>query len=312
MSINLIINGQKVTVEPGTSVLDAAKSIGVDIPTLCYDPNLPKPGACRMCIVEIQGMRNLPASCVTAVSEGMVVETESPAVIEARRTIIDLLLANHPTDCLTCEKSGDCKLQDYAYRYGVRVTSFDGERKDYPIDNSNPYILRDQNKCILCGKCVRTCAEVTERQVVDFAYRGFNTKVVPALDTDLKDSSCVYCNRCVTVCPVGALVDNRMVGKGRQWELTKVETTCTFCDAGCKFDINYKDEEVVGVTAKAPSEGRPLCLKGRLGLDFVNNPNCVEAPFLNKDGEFIQVPWEEALGLDRVAAKLAQIKAKGE
>lgn len=312
MGINLTINGQKIIVEPGISVLEAARSVGIDIPTLCYDPNLPKPGACRLCVVEIKGMRNLPASCVTTVSEGMEVETESPAIVEARKTIIDLLLANHPTDCLTCEKSGNCKLQDYAYRYGVRETSFVGEKKNYPLDDSNPYILRDQNKCILCGKCVRTCAEVQDRQVVDFANRGFNTKVVPALDTDLKDSSCVYCNRCVTICPVGALVDKQLVGKGRQWELTKEETTCTFCDAGCKFDINYNEGQVVGVTAKEASGGRPLCLKGRLGLEFIHNPNCIEPPLLNKDGEFVQVSWEEALGIGPVATKLAQLKTKVE
>jgi NADP-reducing hydrogenase subunit HndD len=311
MGVTLTINGQKITVEPGISVLEAARASGIDIPTLCYDPNLPKPGACRLCVVEIKGMRNLPASCVTTVSEGMEVETESQAVQEARKTIVDLLLANHPTDCLTCEKSGECKLQDYAYRYGVRETSFEGDRKEYPIDDTNPYIYRDQNKCILCGKCVRTCAEVTDRQVIDFAYRGFNTKVVPALDTDLKDSDCVYCNRCVSICPVGALVDRRMMGKGRNWELVKKEITCTFCEAGCQFDVNYQENEIVGVTAKNPSTGRPLCLKGRLGLEFIYNPNCTEEPLIKRDGEFVKVSWEEALGIGPIIAKLTQLKAEG-
>lgn len=308
MGVTLIINGCKVTVPDGTSVLDAATQAGFSVPTFCHDPELTKPGACRICVVEIKGMRNLPASCVTVASEGMEVETESPAVVEARKTIIDLLLANHPKDCLTCEKSGDCRLQEYAYRYGVLESTFQGDQSQHALDESNPYILRDPNKCILCGKCVRSCGEIPERSVIDFMYRGFNTKVGPAMDTDLKESNCVYCFRCVAICPVGALTVKTMAGKGRQWELEKQETTCTFCDYGCAFDLNYKDGQVIGVTAKAPGKGRPLCNKGYLGINFLHVPTQVALPLVKKDGEFVETSWEDALGISGITAKLAKIK----
>ncbi len=306
--ITFILNSKPISVEAGTTVLEAARANGVEIPTLCHDPRLSSSAACRLCIVEVKGARNLPASCVTAVTKGMEVETHSPAVLEARRTIIELLLANHPVDCMTCEKSGDCKLQEYAYEYQVRESNFGGEKHAYPLDDSNPYILRDANKCILCGKCVRACDEIKGQSVVDFTKRGFNTKVAPALDTSLKESDCVYCNNCVAVCPTGALMDKRLVGKGRSWEITKNAVTCMFCDAGCQFEVNNKNGKVIGVTAKAADNGRPLCLKGRLGLDFLNNDQA-EPPLLKKDGEFVVVPWAEALGLAPVFEKIMELKS---
>lgn len=308
MGISLTIDGQKVNVPAGTTVLQAAQLIGIDIPTFCFEKDLTAPGACRICVVEIEGIRNMPASCVTAVSEGMVVHTDSPAVREARKTILELLVANHPLDCMTCEKSGKCKLQDYAYRYGVGSTPYGGDKHEYPLDDSNPYITRDLNKCILCGKCVATCNAIPERSVINFAYRGFNTKIATAMDEDLKDSDCVYCNRCVAVCPVGAITDKTMAGKGRHWEIEKKQMTCTFCDAGCRFDVNYKDGKVIGVTANAASPGRPLCLKGRLGTGFVNNPELTEQPLIKKDGGFVTVPWQEALGISPIIEKINTLK----
>ncbi|BBB89777.1 MAG TPA: 2Fe-2S iron-sulfur cluster-binding protein [Methylomusa anaerophila] len=306
-NVTLTINDKAVTVPAGTTVLEAARQAGFFIPTLCHSEENPGFGACRMCVVEIQGARNLPASCVTEAANGMVVDTESPAVIEARRTIIELLLANHPTDCLTCDKNGDCRLQEYAYRYDVKKSSFEGQKKSYPIDDSNPYILRDSNKCILCGKCVSICQEVEGRAVIDFAHRGFNTIVTPAIDQSLGESDCVYCARCVAVCPVAALTYKPMAGKGRAWEFTKKSVTCKFCDSGCKFNLNIKDGKVVGVAAQPPGKSRPLCLKGRLGIEllYVDQPL---APMLKKDGEFVEVTWAEALNLDDVLEKLKAVE----
>lgn len=301
--VSLTINGIKVTVPKGTTVLDAAKEAGVFIPTFCHDPEIPRFGACRICVVEIPGMRNLPASCVTEATEGMEVLTESPAVVEARKIILELILANHPQDCLTCDKNGDCRLQDYAFRYGVKESGFKGERKDYPLDDTNPYIIRDANKCILCGRCVRTCNAIPERSIIDFGYRGFGTKIVTAMDTPLGESDCVYCGRCITVCPVGALTWKPLAGKGRVWEMTREEVTCTFCDSGCIFEVLNKNGKNIGVVPKAPGQGRPLCLKGRLGLElkYLDEP---PAPQLKKDGEFTEVSWAEALGLQDILSKL--------
>lgn len=302
-TVTLTINSQEVTVPKGTTVLDAALGAGIFIPTFCHDPVYSGYGGCRICVVDIKGARNLPASCVTAAADGMVVETESPAVVEARKTILELMLANHPVDCMTCEKCGDCRLQDYAFRYGVECAGFGGERKDYEFDDTNPYINRNMNKCILCGKCVRTCQGAEDRSVIDFTFRGFNTKVAPALDSSLAESACVACSRCVSVCPVGALTDKPLGGKARVWEVAKEEVTCTWCDAGCLFDLVRKNGEVIGVEAKAPSGGRPLCLKGRLGLELRYNDKPLK-PMLKKDDQYVEVSWTEALGLDEILEKL--------
>ena len=233
----------------------------------------------------------------------MVVETESPAVVEARKTILELILANHPVDCLTCEKSGDCRLQDYAFLYDVKGGNFGGERKDYAIDDSNPYISRNMNKCVLCGKCVRTCEKVEDRAVINFAYRGFRTKVATALDSSLADSACASCSRCVSVCPVGALSYKSMAGKARVWEVQKEEMICSWCETGCLFDLVRKNGKVLSVTAKTPGHGKSLCLKGRLGMELRHNEQ-PPTPMLKKDGEFVEVSWTEALGLDDILDKL--------
>jgi NADH dehydrogenase/NADH:ubiquinone oxidoreductase subunit G len=284
-------------------LLDAALGAGFFIPTLCHDENSPNYGGCRICVVEVKGARALVASCCAEAANGMVVETESPAVVEARKTILELMLANHPADCLTCDKAGNCRLQDYAFRYDVKQPNFGGERKDHEFDDSNPYINRDMNKCILCARCVRTCKAVTDRAVIDLAYRGFKTKVATALDAKLAESLCVSCGRCVSVCPVGALTYRSLSGKARMWEVEKEQVTCTWCDAGCQFDLVRKDGKAIGVVAKNPSEGRPLCLKGRLGLELRYNDEPLK-PMLKKDDQFVEVSWTEALGLEEILSKL--------
>lgn len=308
--ITLTIDGQKITVPVGTTVLEAAQQNGIFIPTLCHDPELTKPGACRICVVEIEGMRNLPASCVTTVNEGMVVQTASDQVVEARKMILDLLLANHPEDCMTCQKFGNCKLADYAYYYGIRHSSFKGDRHNDPVDESSAVIVRDTNKCILCGKCVRVCDEIQGRHVMDFMYRGFNTKVGPAYDMGLGESNCVSCGSCVAVCPVGALTEKNMRGKARPWEVTKVKTTCSYCGCGCNFDLNVKDGKVVGVTSNESSSvnGRHLCVKGRFGYDFIHSPERLTTPLIRKNGELVEASWDEALSL--VASKFSEIKTQ--
>lgn len=305
--INLTINGVQVTVHEGTTVLDAAKQAGVFVPTFCHDPELTKFGACRMCVVEISGMRNLPASCVTDVTEGMVVDTDSPAVIEARKTILELMLANHPMDCLTCAKNGDCRLQDYAYMYDVKTEPFNGEKHNYPLEADNPFIVRDMNKCIQCGKCVRACTEIQGKGIVDFAYRGFDAKVTTAMDVTLAESECVFCGNCVAVCPVGALQEKGLRAAARTWEVAKVKTTCPYCGTGCNFDLNVKDNKVVGITScDGDVNGRALCVKGRFGYGFIHHPDRLKNPLIKKEGVLVEATWEEAIGL--MAQKLGNIK----
>lgn len=205
--VNITIDGQKVAVPKTSTVLDAALSLGIKVPTLCYHPELRVEGACRVCMVEVEGARTLVASCVYPVNEGMVVRTNTAAVREARKTVVELLLANHPTDCLSCQRNLNCELQTIAADVGVREIRFDGEKKNYPLDAKNPSLVRDQSKCILCGRCIRACSERQGVHVYSFANRGFNTTVVPAFDLGLDEVSCTYCGQCAAVCPTGAIVE---------------------------------------------------------------------------------------------------------
>ncbi|GBF35200.1 NAD-dependent formate dehydrogenase alpha subunit [Desulfocucumis palustris] len=309
-TVKLTINGLEVEVPAGTTVLNAAEMAGIHIPRLCYEKDLSPLGACRLCVVEIQGMRNLPASCVTAVSSGMVVHTHSPAVMEARRTILELLLANHPQDCLTCEKMGNCKLANYCYEYGVKQSTFQGDRHHYPVEDSNPFIVRDMNKCILCGKCVRACAEITGKNNLDYAYRGFNSKVTTFYDVPFIESDCVFCGNCVSACPTGALTEKRIQGVARHYEFKKIRTTCPFCGTGCNFDLNVKDGKVMAVTTGPDNvvNGRSLCIKGRFGWDFIYSKRRLTTPLIKKDGQFVPATWDEAL--DRIAVGLREVKEK--
>ncbi|MEG6584012.1 NADH-dependent [FeFe] hydrogenase, group A6 [Dendrosporobacter sp. 1207_IL3150] len=204
--VNVTIDGQKLQVPKTATVLEAARIAGVKIPTLCYHPELRPEGNCRVCMVAVAGARSLVASCVYPVNDGMVVNTNTADVREARKTVVELLLANHPQDCLSCQRNLNCELQSIAGDLGIRKVRFDGERKNYPIDENNPSIVRDQSKCILCGRCIRACSERQGVHVYSFANRGFDTVVVPAFNQGLHEVACTYCGQCASVCPTAAIV----------------------------------------------------------------------------------------------------------
>lgn len=305
-NVTLTIDNRSVVVPENYTILQAAEKLGIDIPRLCYDPNLEIVGACRLCIVEVEGNPKLQTSCSMAVSEGMVVHTETKKVVENRRVILQLLLDNHPNDCLTCQKAGECALQEYSYKYDVKFREHDGDYKANYVDTSSPYILKDDSKCIVCGKCVRTCEQVNERSVLTLANRGFDTRVVADANLTLEESSCVSCNRCVAVCPVGALLDKRMLGKTRAWDVKATEFKCKVCEYGCDFEVLSKNGKNVAVRAKAPANGRPLCLKGRLTSEFVNLDS-PETPYTKENGKFLETSWKEALGLIDIVDKLEKM-----
>ncbi len=306
--VNLTIDGKAVTVPAGTTILEAAQSIGIEIPHFCYDKDLTVFGGCRICVVEVEGARNLQASCSTPVTSGMVVWTESERVVKTRRMILELLLGNHPVDCIVCDKTGDCLLQDYCYRYGVKESPFIGEKKQLELDRDNHLIERDQNKCILCGKCVQVCHDVQVTGTIDFVERGFYTRVTTPYDLPLNTEICRFCGQCVGVCPTGALVNKQFKGT-RPWEVSKVRTTCLFCGVGCNFDLNVKDGRVIGVTPtpEAPVNGRSLCVKGRFHKDLLYNPERITTPLIKRDGQFVEASWDEAL--DEIASRLKKIVA---
>jgi predicted molibdopterin-dependent oxidoreductase YjgC len=308
--VTLTIDGREVKVPQDSTILTAAKQVGIHIPTLCHLEGLIPASVCRICIVEVEGAPTLMTACSQLVRPGMKIKTRSDQVLEARRMVLELILSGHPLDCMTCEKTGDCQLQDLAYSMGVSGSPFAGEPHRYPLDLSNPFIARDYNKCILCGRCIRACTDIQEHYAIDYAYRGFNTKVATPLDGGLMGSDCVFCGQCVQVCPVGALTEKKARGKGRAWEIRKVRTTCPYCGVGCQMWLHVKDHRITKVTAvkdAAPNKGR-LCVKGRFGYDFIYSEERLKTPLIREKGEFREASWDEAL--DLIAQKFKEIIAK--
>jgi len=314
--VSLTIDGHQVQAEPGTTVFEAARRAGIDIPHLCHHPLLKGSGACRLCVVEVQRARSLLASCTLPVAPDMVVHTRSDRVVEARRLILDLILSNHPADCLTCESAGDCRLQEYAYEYGVKGGTFEGDRRRLDPDESNPFFIRDYDKCILCGRCVRVCDELCGVAAVDYGFRGFDTRVMTAFDDPLQETDCQFCGNCVEACPTGALQPRPGRGKARSWERRRVRTICPYCGVGCALELHVKDVpdgrgEVVGVgAADGPANHGLLCVKGRFGFDFINHPDRLTAPLIRREGRLERASWEEAL--DLVASRLKEAAAATE
>jgi len=307
--LTVTIDGRETRVEPGTTVFEAASSLGIHIPHLCHHPILKPSGACRLCVVEVEGARGLMTACTTPVADGMKVETRTPRVVQARRVIIDLLLSNHPQDCLTCDSCGDCRLQDYAYEYGVEKSSYVGERGGRGYDESNPFIARDHDKCILCGRCVAVCQEVQGVAAIDYVGRGFTTKISTPYDDPLEDTPCEFCGNCVQVCPVGALTPRRSAGLGRTWETRKVDTVCPYCGVGCRIDLHVRDGRIVGASgADGPANHGLLCVKGRFGYEFVGSPDRLTTPLVRRNGSLKPASWDEALGL--VARRFSEIRER--
>lgn len=303
--VHIVIDGQSLTVPSNYTVLQAAESAGIKVPTLCAHPSLKPIGACRICLVEIEKQRVLQPCCTFPVSEGMVVKTNTPKVRDARRFVLDLLLSDHPLDCMTCQKAGDCTLQDLAYEYGIKESSYPGQQHEWPLQDANPFITRDYNKCILCRRCVRACEEINGVAAIGPLNRGFDTKIGTAYDGELQDSPCEFCGMCIALCPVGALLPKASIGKGRAWETKKVTTICPYCGVGCTLDLNVKDNKVVQVTSnwEGASNHGWTCVKGRFGWDYIENEERLTTPLIRKDGELVPATWDEAL--DLIADKFA-------
>jgi len=309
--VELTIDGRQTYAEEGTSVLEAARQVGIEIPALCYHCDLPPNAACRLCLVEVEGQRVLQASCTLQVANGMIVRTDTEKVQRMRKLMIELLLSEHPRDCMTCDQAGACKFQDLAYKLGVKETRFSGQTQHYHwIADDNPFIARDYDKCIGCWRCTTACAEVQGRLAIGKGYRGFGAHPVAGLDVPYDQSICEFCGQCVAYCPTGALMERAAIGIGRLWEMQKVTTTCSYCGVGCNFDLNVKDGRVVKVTSNpsAPVNGMALCVKGRFGWDFVHHPDRLTKPLIRKDGVLVEATWDEAL--DLITRRLGEIKAE--
>jgi len=308
--IELTINGRRISGIPGQTILEVAQENGFHIPTLCYHPRLPITGACRVCVVEIEGSPRLEASCAMPIRKGMVIHTDSERVRRARRMVVELLLTRHKVHCLTCESNGNCALQDLAYELEIDMEdlSFEIEEPDEPIDSSSPAIIRDPSKCILCGRCVSACQDERVEHILGFVERGSDVRVASGLSQPLIETDCTSCGECLQVCPTGALIEKQSRFMGRWWELETVETTCPYCGVGCTIELYIKDGQIVKVRgAEGGTENSgSLCVKGRFGYDWVNSPERLTTPLIRCEGRFEPATWDEAL--DLVTSKFQELK----
>ena len=303
--VTLTIDGLELTADEGMTVLEAALANSIYIPHLCYHPDLTPAGVCRLCMVEIDG-KGLTISCKAPVEEGMVVRTDSPEISKVRRIAAELLIVNHHADCLACASNTQCKLQEVANYIGIeeeRLARLRQPTAAFPIDLSNPFFIRDPNKCILCGICVRTCEEVQRVRAIDFAFRGFLTTISTFGDKPLAESICESCGECVTRCPAGALTPRKSQRPARE-----VSTTCPYCGCGCGIYLGVRGEKVVSVRGDVdnPVNKGALCVKGRFGYDFINHPERLTSPLIKQNGEFVKVTWDEAL--DCIGSNLSKCR----
>jgi len=296
MMVRITINGHKALVDANTTILDAARKMGTYIPTFCDQARLSKLGACRMCLVEIEGMGKLQTACTLAVAEGMAVKTDTPKVEKARKAMLEFLLINHPLECTVCDASGECTLQDFTFKYGSAETRFKEKKRVLRDTIISPLIDRNLNRCIQCKRCVRICEEVQGVTALGMSYRGASTVVGPFMDKSL---DCEFCGHCIWSCPVGAITSKVMKHKVRMWELDKAEAICPYCSCGCTLSYNYRDNVIFKVTH---AEGRgvnqgSLCSKGYFGYDTIMSPDRVTAPLVRRDGELVPTTWDDAMNV---------------
>ncbi|UCG38444.1 MAG: molybdopterin-dependent oxidoreductase [bacterium] len=290
----ITVDGRKVQVPRGTTILEAARKLEIDIPTFCDYKHLLPFGSCRMCVVEVEGSDRLFASCVVPVTEGMEIFTDTARVKRARETVLELLLTYHPLECPVCPQSGRCRLQDMTFEHGRDYGRFGSVHVDKRIDYLSPLIEMNQNRCILCGRCVRICDEVQGEGELDFSGRGFPTVVEPAF---ARPMGCEFCGQCIQACPVGSLYSRIYKHTAPSWELTPVRTTCPFCGVGCTLNLEVKGDRiyhVLGVDDEGSNNSGFLCCKGRFGYEYVHNKERITKPLVRRNGELAPATWEEA------------------
>ncbi|MFL6601740.1 MAG: formate dehydrogenase subunit alpha [Steroidobacteraceae bacterium] len=311
--VTLSIDGSEVTVPEGTSVMRAAALAGTKVPKLCATEQLEAFGSCRLCLVQIEGMKGLPASCTTLVSEGMKVTTQNQKIAEVRRGVMELYISDHPLDCLTCPANGHCELQDMAGAVGLREVRYGYEGENHLSlgkDTSNPYFTFDASKCIVCSRCVRACEEQQGTFALTIQGRGFESKVSPSDNQSFMDSECVSCGACVQACPTATLSEKSLIEKGQAEH--SVVTTCAYCGVGCSFRAEMKGEELVRMVPNKDGHANHghSCVKGRFAIGYATHSDRILKPMIRAkiSDPWREVSWQEAI--DYAASELKRIQTK--
>jgi len=306
-SVTLKIDEQSVTVPAGTLLIEAAKRVGIEIPSFCYYPGLSLQGACRMCLVAIERMPKLQTACTTVATSGMVVRTQTEDVTNARKAMLEMLLTNHPLDCPVCDKGGECELQDAVFRYGAAETRFLEPKLHEEERKFSNLVFYDRPRCILCYRCIRVCDEGMDVNAYGIGFRGAHSEIIPNRGDQLE---CEECGACIDICPVGALTSGTYRYKTRPWEMTYTGTPCNHCGDGCKTTLSIRNNKIIRANNRDHSgiNGEFLCVKGRFGWDFVNSEKRLTAPRIRRNGKQEESTWEESLSLtvERLKSILAQ------
>ncbi|MGZ5011590.1 MAG: formate dehydrogenase subunit alpha [Methylobacter sp.] len=310
--VTLEIDGFQVTAPAGTSVMRAAASIGIEIPKLCATDSLEPFGSCRLCLVQIEGGRGMPASCTTPVAEGLKITTQNKKLADVRRGIMELYISDHPLDCLTCSANGDCELQDMAGAVGLREVRYNPVETHLNAekDHSNPYFSFDPSKCIVCSRCVRACEETQGTFALTIDGRGFDSKVSPSQNQPFLDSECVSCGACVQACPTATLMEKSVIDNGQPEHA--IVTTCAYCGVGCSFRAEMKGEQVIRMVPAKDGKANHghSCVKGRFAFGYATHKDRITKPMIRasiKDA-WKEVSWEEAINY--AASELKRIQAK--
>jgi len=307
--ITLKIDDRDVTVPPGTLVIEAARRMGIEVPSFCYFPGLSLQAACRMCLVEVEKAPKLQTACTLVAMQGMVVRTGTEQVHQARKAMLEFLLANHPLDCPVCDKGGECELQDMVFTYGADKSRFAEEKRHQPEQKWSEAVYYDAPRCILCFRCVRVCDEGMDVKALGVGQRGSQSVIIPNGEDHL---DCEECGMCIDICPVGALTSGTYRYKTRPWEMKYVSTVCTHCSNGCKTTLSVRNNEILRANNRDLSGYNKdfLCVKGRFGFDFTRHPERLKLPLVRRDGKLVPSSWEEAIA--EVSKRLAEIhKASG-
>ncbi len=306
--VTITVNGKKITAPQGTLLIDACKNVGIEIPSFCYYPGLSLQGACRMCLVEIEKMPKMQTACTTPIAEGMVVQTETEKVVQARKSMLELLLANHPLDCPVCDAGGECELQDMTFKYGAAESKFIDIKSHRDEQQWSPVVYFDRPRCILCYRCVRVCGEGMDVWALGIQNRGQSAVIAPNKQDHLE---CEECGMCIDICPVGALTSGAYRYKTRPWEMNHVGTVCTHCGDGCLTTLGVRRHEtgmeiVRGDNRdKSGINGDFLCIKGRYAFDFTKSPDRITQPLIKREGKLVPATWNEAF--ETIAKNFKQV-----